>query len=231
MFENKRVLGVITARGGSKGVEKKNILEVGGKPLIAWTIESARKSRLIDRLILSSDDQEIIAVSERFGCEAPFIRPDYLASDTATSFSVVLHALDSIDENYDIALLLQPTSPLRSEVDIDECIKLSTISGSSVSVTECAKPIHWIYSLPSKYSMTPVIEQHEQILRRQDAPVTYALNGAVYAFDCQTLRDRGAFVTKETVPYVMPECRSLDIDSPDDINYFEFLLSRRRSSK
>src|SRR5262245_25182815 len=124
MIDAKRVLGLITARGGSKGVPRKNVRPLGGKPLLAWTIEAARNAPVIDRLILSSDDAEIIEVARAWGCEVPFVRPPELATDTADSVEVVRHALSTLGEDYDYVVLLQPTSPLRTGEDIENCVRL-----------------------------------------------------------------------------------------------------------
>ena len=121
MIEGKKVLAVIPARGGSNGVPRKNIIDVGGKPLIAWTIEEARKSKYIDRLILSSDDREIIEIAKRWGCEVPFEQPAEMARDGTPGIAPVLHAIEMLPD-YDYVVLLQPTSPLRQVEDVDGCI-------------------------------------------------------------------------------------------------------------
>ena len=124
MIGSRSILALIPARGGSKGVKRKNVREVGGKPLIAWTIEAAKASRYIDRLILSSEDRAIIDVATAHGCEAPFVRPAELATDEADAMAVVRHALSALPERYDYLLLLQPTSPMRTANDIDGAIEL-----------------------------------------------------------------------------------------------------------
>ena len=134
MIEGLSVLGLITARGGSKGVPGKNILPIGGKPLIAWTIDAARGSRYIDRLVLSSDDAAIIDVARRHGCEAPFVRDAELASDTASSIDVVVDAIKRLP-GHDIVVLLQPTSPLRTAVDIDATLDRMLRSQAPACVT------------------------------------------------------------------------------------------------
>ena len=123
MIQNKRVLAIIPARGGSKGVSRKNIMVVAGKPLIAWTIEEAIKSRFIDRVVVSSDDSEIIEISRELGANVPFVRPREMAEDDTPMITPVVHLLNKLPDNYDYSVLLQPTSPLRTVQDIDECIK------------------------------------------------------------------------------------------------------------
>ncbi len=222
MLDNKKVLALLTARGGSKSLPKKNILTAGGKPLLAWSIEVAQRSKYIDRLVLSSDDEEIISVAKRYDCETPFIRPKELATDQASSYSVAIHALNSIEEEFDILVLLQPTSPLRNELDIDNCIELSSKTGSCVSLVESNKSPYWMYTI-SEDSMDPILSSKKPILRRQDSPKVYILNGAVYAVDCEWLRKNGSFIGDETVPYVMPDERSLDIDSEKDLQIFKMI--------
>src|SRR5262249_46947636 len=124
MIGSSRVLAIITARGGSKGLPGKNIIDLGGKPLLAWSIEAAHRARHVDRLILSSEDDDIIAVAKKFGCEVPFRRPREFATDAAMIDPVLTHALDHLDEAFDYLVLLQPTSPLRTAADIDGPIKL-----------------------------------------------------------------------------------------------------------
>jgi len=124
MINNKTILTIIPARGGSKGVKRKNVRNLAGKPLIAWTIEAAKNSKYLDRVVLSSEDKEIIKIAKEYGCEVPFVRSKELAKDDTPGIDVVLHALNMIRERYNYVVLLQPTSPLRTECHIDECIEL-----------------------------------------------------------------------------------------------------------
>ena len=149
MIKDKTVLAIIPARGGSKGVPLKNIRDVGGKPLIAWTIMEGKKSKYIDRLILSSEDERIINVAKKLGCEVPFTRPSSLAQDETPSIDVIVHAVQTIPEKYDYIVLLQPTSPLRKVTDIDNCIEqcLQKNAKACVSVTEPEKSPFWMYKI------------------------------------------------------------------------------------
>lgn len=225
MIDGKRVLAVITARGGSKGIPRKNIQIVGGQPLIAWTITAAKRSRHLDRTILSSDDAEIISVARQSGCDVPFTRPAELARDETPGVDPVLHALSAIAESYDYVVLLQPTSPLRTAQDIDECIVrcLALKAPSCVSVSEPDKSPYWMYTLDADGRMRPLITANAAS-RRQDLPMVYAVNGAVYVADCKWLEHMRTFVTNETVAYLMPRERSLDIDTDLDLRYCELLL-------
>lgn len=218
MIDGKTVLAIIPARGGSKGVPRKNIREVAGKPLIAWTIEEAKKSKYIDRLILSSDDAEIIAVAKAWGCEVPFVRPAELAQDETPGIDPVLHALD-MQPGYDWVVLLQTTSPLRSVADIDGCIETCAANRAHacVTVAEAEQSPYWMYTLGSGGAMQPLIAKGKDFARRQDLPAVYALNGAVYVAQCDWLRQHKTFVSGETLGYVMPRERSLDIDTELDL--------------
>jgi CMP-N,N'-diacetyllegionaminic acid synthase len=225
MIKGKTVLAIIPARGGSKGVVHKNIHEVAGKPLIAWTIEEAKKSRYIDRLILTSDDVEIIAVAQKWGCEVPFTRPKELALDDTPGIEPILHAIHNMPK-YDYIVMLQPTSPLRSVVDIDSSLELCEVQGSNscVSVTAPDKSPYWMYTLDESSKMTPLLQVKEAIKRRQDLPNIVALNGAVYVANSDWLLENKAFVTTDTIAYTMPKLRSLDIDTELDLQIAEFII-------
>lgn len=227
MIENKTVLAVIPARGGSKGVPRKNIREVAGKPLIAWTIESALKSKYIDRLILSSDDAEIIAVAREWGCDVPFVRPAELSQDDTPGIEPVIHAIESLP-GYDYVVLLQPTSPLRTVENIDKSIEicLGKHAASCVSVTEPDKSPFWMYTVGSDGKMRKLLDSESSIARRQDLPLVYALNGAVYVADARIIVETRSFVTESTVPYIMSKKNSVDIDTEEDLVVADVLLKR-----
>jgi CMP-N,N'-diacetyllegionaminic acid synthase len=226
MINGKEILGIIPARGGSKGIPRKNIRELAGKPLIAWTIEVAKKSMYIDRLILSSEDKEIIQVAKEWGCEAPFVRPMELAQDDTPGIDPVLHAINEL-QGYDYVVLLQPTSPLRIVEDIDGCIEkcLKNNVNACVSVTEPSKSPYWMFTINEEEKLFPLIKAEKEISRRQDLPAVYALNGAVYVARCDWLQERKSFITDETLAYVMPYERSFDIDSELDLKICDMLLS------
>lgn len=223
MIRGKKVLEVIPARGGSKGVPGKNIRVVAGKPLIAWTIEEAKKSRFLDRVMLSSDDHTIIKVAREWGAEVPFVRPSELAQDNTPGVDPVLHAIREVP-GYDYVVLLQPTSPLRTADDIDGCIEACLSSGvpSCVSVTVPDKSPYWMYTLTSGKRMKPVMAG-ETYSCRQSLPSVYALNGAVYVAEVKWLEEHKTFLTDETIAFEMPREHSLDIDTELDLRLFEFL--------
>ena len=225
MINGQKVLGLITARGGSKGVPGKNIRVVGGKPLIAWTIEAAQTSKYLDRLILSSDDDITIEVAKTYGCEVPFKREVHLATDDAPSIDVVLDALNRFPE-YDWIILLQPTSPLRTADDIDgalkKCIELG--SPTCVSVCETDQNPYWMYT-QKESRLQPVINV-PQIARRHDLPRVYMLNGVVYVARSDWLRITRNFMSTETVAYIVPPNRSYDLDSEQDFETLEIYFQK-----
>jgi N-acylneuraminate cytidylyltransferase len=226
VIHGKSVLAIIPARGGSKGVPRKNIRDLAGKPLIAWTIAAAKASQYIDRLVLSSDDEEIIQVARAHGCEVPFVRPAELARDETPGIDPVLHALEVLP-GYDYVVLLQPTSPLRAAEDIDGCITRCAESGAPgcVSVTEPDHHPQWMYTLSGGGALQPITEQHG--VRRQDLPQVYALNGAVYVVQTARLQEARAFLGAGTLGYVMPAHRSIDIDTEYDLALAACLLQQK----
>jgi CMP-N,N'-diacetyllegionaminic acid synthase len=226
MIGGKSVLAVITARGGSKGLPGKNILPLAGRPLIGWTIEAARNSRFVDRLILSSDDEGIISVARSLGCEVPFVRDAELATDTATSIDVVLDAIGRCP-GHDWVVLLQPTSPLRTAADIDGTLTRCFEAGAPacVSVAPVEQSPYWMYSMRADGVLAPVVVA-PPVERRQDLPRAYALNGAVYTADCRWLAQTRSFVTPQTVGYEMPAGRSIDIDDRSDLVSAENILRK-----
>lgn len=228
MYRGKTILGIIPARGGSKSIPRKNIKSLGGKPLIVWTIEEAKKSGYIDRLILSSEDREIIALVKPYGCEVPFVRPVELAQDDTPGIAPVLHALEALPEKYDYVVLLQPTSPLRKKEDINECIErcIEQNLNSCVSICETEKSPYWMYTLGDTGAMEPVIKTNKKYDRRQDLPKVYAINGAVYVARIEWLICSKSFVGNDTSSYIMPRERSVDIDTEFDFKFAEYLLLR-----
>lgn len=218
MIGDATVLALITARGGSKGLPRKNVLPLGGKPLIAWSIAAAKGSTLVDRLVLSSDDDEIMSVAAAWGCEVPFVRPAELATDQASSLDVVRHTLGALPQRYDYVVLLQPTSPLRSSEDIDACIRLCFERRTATSVTVCAvdKTPYWMFKMDDVDRLLPLFPPSEMPQNRQSAPKVFMLNGAVYVARTEHILNGGGFVDADTVACVMSSARSADIDTPED---------------
>ncbi len=224
MIEAQPVLALIPARGGSKGLPGKNIRPAGGKPLIAWTIEAARGARLVDRVVLSSDDAAIIAVAREWGCEAPFVRDARLAADDTPTIDVVLDALGRVP-GYPWVVLLQPTSPLRLAADIDGAIGRCAALGAPSCVSVCAvrESPYWMYRLGQDGRLAPLLPGAAPT-RRQDLPPVYAPNGAVYVARADWLARERKFITTDTVAWEMPPERSLDIDTESDLFQLQALL-------
>lgn len=232
MISNKTVLGVIAARGGSKGLPAKNIAELGGRPVVAWSISAARDSRYLDRTILSSDDPDIIAAARRAGCDVPFRRPKHLATDKSSIYDALFHALGALEESYDYIVLLQATSPLRLAEDIDACISLSHRTGTAVISMACApKPPQWMYTISSRGRLRPVLGAKAGTARRQEWEPSYVPNGAVYVARVDWLRKSKSFASPETRAYIMPPERSVDIDSWTDLLLARAIIAETPSGR
>jgi N-acylneuraminate cytidylyltransferase len=229
MIHEKSILAVIPARGGSKGLPRKNIRILAGKPLIAWTIEEAKKSKYIDRLILSSEDTEIISVAQQWGCDAPFVRPQELATDETPGVEPILHAIDALSEKYDYVVMLQPTSPLRIAEDIDGCIEMCVNSTAPVcvSMTKPEKSPEWMYRVADTGSTVPVTNLGYTSSRRQELQSSFVLSGAVYVAETAWLKQHRTFISEEMIAFRMPPDRSKDVDTDLDLEFCEFLLRKR----
>lgn len=227
MINDKTVLAVIPARGGSKRVPKKNIKPIGGRPLIARTIEAAKKSRYIDRIIVSTDSNDIALVAEEWGAEVPFMRPKELATDISRSIDSIYHVMDSIDKIYDYIVLLQPTSPLRSWSDIDGCLEtcLRLEAPACISVNKFDKSLDYLYCISNMGRIFPFasIEFKSNTLEKKPLDVCI-INGAVYVALWRSFRKHDSFLSDDTVAYVMPQERSLDIDTSWDFYLGELIL-------
>ena len=226
MFGDKRILGIIPARGGSKGVPGKNLRIVQGKPLVGRAVETALGSRYIDKLILSSEDAEIIDTAKKFGCNVPFIRPKELAADESVTNDVILHAMKSMTEKYDIIVCLQVTSPLVTSDDIDGTIRMCAENDipSCVSVCEVDKSPFWMFTMPEGIILKPLMGDAYLTKRRQDLPKTFIPNGAVFVAQWDWFLETKTFYSSKTAGYVMPRSRSLDIDTENDFKLLEFIM-------
>lgn len=227
-----RVLGVIPARGGSKGIPRKNLVPVAGRPLLYFTIRAAQGSERLTRTILSSDDEEINALGRSLGLEVPFVRPRELATDQATSLAVAQHALRFAEQAesrpYDAACLLQPTCPLRQSVDIDRAIQLLEDSDADavVSLTQVEEPHPVKMMIVDHGLVRPLFPgQWRETLRRQELPPTFYLNGAVYCTRRAVLLEQDSLWGTKTLAYIMPAERSVNIDSPLDVRLAELTLA------
>jgi CMP-N,N'-diacetyllegionaminic acid synthase len=211
------ILAIIPARGGSKRLPGKNILDFAGKPLIAWTIDAALKSKYINNIIVSTDDAQIASIAKEYGAKVPFLRPDNLASDEATTIDVVLDLLSRISEKYKYIALLQPTSPLRTYQHIDESVEQLGDKDSVVSVVKTEHPLEWCNTLPSDKNLDNFIDDSVRNKRSQDLPDRYRINGAIYIVKTDVLlRVKSFLLEKGAVAYVMDRDSSIDIDHKQD---------------
>ena len=224
------MMGLITARGGSRGLPGKNILSFCGKPLIAYTIEAALQSGCFKTVMVSTDSREIADVCLKCGAEVPFLRPAHLAADDAKSRDVVLHALDFMEQKSPVEsiCLLQPTSPLRSAEDIRQAVSVfrRNSADSVISVTEYSHPIQWAVSVSEDGKISEPSGLKPS--RRQDQSVCYHPNGAIYIFNAEFIRRSEGYIGKNTYALIMPPERSVDIDIPFDFMLAEFLFTRMR---
>jgi CMP-N,N'-diacetyllegionaminic acid synthase len=225
MLDNKTFLAIIPARGGSKRLPRKNVLDLAGKPLIAWTIDAALNSSYIDNSVASSDDDEILAIADQCGIKT-LKRPDHLASDTATSFDAVKHAIENSVKT-DYVVLLQPTSPLRTAKHIDEAIELliSKNADAVISVCEMDHSPLWSNTLPENGSMEHFLRDEVKNKRSQDLEPYYRLNGALYV--CKTdklLSEKSFFLQHNIYAYLMDRKTSIDIDEITDMKMAEFFM-------
>lgn len=227
-----KILALIPARGGSKRLPRKNVLDLAGKPLIAWTIEAALGCPFLDEVMVTTDEDEIAEVAKRHGAKVPFLRPAYLASDTATSFDAIKHAIDfyreELGKNFDFVVLLQPTSPLRNSRNISEAIELLVEKNADAVISVCEvdhSPL-WMNTLPSNLSMSKFLRDEVRNVRSQDLPKNYRLNGAIYI--CRTdrlLAESSFFIATNIFAYIMCNDASVDIDNVSDFKLANFLLS------
>lgn len=224
------ILTLVNARGGSKGVPRKNIVPIAGKPLIAWTLEAAQKAESVRRLIVSTDDPEIAEVARRWGAEVPVLRPPELAQDDTPQVHVVLHILEYLETSHgyrpDYVLLLQPTSPLRSPEDIDGAVELALRcdAESVVSVCEARSHPYWCRRLTPDGKLLPFVEAALWSVSRQQLPKAYQFNGAIFLVRRESVVEKRAFVTGDSLAYVMPRERSLDIDDTWDLHVARLIM-------
>ena len=225
MYKNKRILAIIPARGGSKGFPRKNIKPLLGKPLIAWTIEQAKDTRCIDRLIVSTDDEEIANISKGYGAEVPFMRPKELAEDDSPVSDVILHTMDFLEKEkgiYDVLVLLECTSPMRYEEDIDSIVKRlidSKNANSVVGVVEATNehPL-WSFKLQDEYLVKFIPESAGiQNLNRQLLEKAF-LPYSIYASWWPNYKKYKIFYQPETLPYFLKREQKVDID--DEVDFY-----------
>jgi CMP-N,N'-diacetyllegionaminic acid synthase len=222
-----KIISIIPARGGSKGLPGKNIIDLAGKPLIAWTIEASLKSKYITKTIVSSDDDKILEVSEQFGSKI-LKRQDELALDTTPSEPVIEHVLNNINdiEQYDFLILLQPTSPLRDEKDIDSAIELLIEKKATalISTKEIDNKILKAFKNNENGYLEGIANNEYPFMRRQDLPTTFMPNGAIYIVSIQEFLKSKKLFTNKTISFEMDEEKSFDIDTLEDLQVCSKIL-------
>lgn len=227
------ILAIILARGGSKGVPKKNIKNLNGKPLMVWSIEAAQNSKYVSRTVVSSDDKEIIEVAKK--CKVDTIeRPVELATDEASSEDAIMHVLDTLEsDNYipDYVMLLQPTSPLRDCIDVDSVVELLLGNSSAElckSVCEIDNKFLKTFIFDDDKFIIGAVNNEYPYMPRQILPQAFLPNGAIYMIKTEAFKRAGSFISNRTLPYIMPLDKSVDIDTQDDFDIAEGLLRKKQ---
>lgn len=231
MIDNYRVLVIITARAGSKGLPGKNSKLLNGKPLIAWPILAAKGSSYVDKIIVSTDGEHIATLAREYGAETPFIRPEALAQDTSTSIDVVEHALDFLSqnkENFDYLVLLEPTSPLTESIDIDNALAQlhnNTVNAKAIVGVTAVEDSHPDFCLSLNNNGCIVSYQKNfSSTRRQELSDVYRFDGSLYISDIPTLLEKKSFYHPQTLPYILPKWKSFEIDDLTDFICIEAIM-------
>ena len=238
MIDGKKIIAIVPARQGSKGLAKKNIINFIGKPLLAWSIEAALQSNYVDRIIVSTDSTEIAGVGEKFGADIPFIRPSYLSEDSSTSVEVICHAIEfmseKLGENFDFVILLEPTSPLRTSEDVDLALEKligSPDARSLVSVGESESQHNKLQFNITESEFISVEPSSKKFvhMRRQDLARSYFLDGSIYLSYIHTLFEFASFVHGKTLTLSLPKWKNIEID--DEYDYVMALALGRKYLK
>jgi len=233
MINGKKVLGLVIARGGSKGLPGKNLKKLGGVPLVCYSVIAGIASEYIDDVVISTDDKDIADAAKQCGCEVPFMRPAVLASDSARSIDVIRHALEALagqGRSYEYFVLLQPTTPFRTSEHIDDCLRMLNERGadSVVSVTEAEHHPLWMNTLPDDLCMKDFIRPDAENKNRQELPKHYRINGGVYAVRCDYMLASGKLYSEKSYAYIMDNTSSIDIDNELDFNLAEIVMERMK---
>jgi CMP-N,N'-diacetyllegionaminic acid synthase len=221
----KKILAIIPARGGSKGLPRKNIVDLGGKPLIVWTIEASLSSNYITKTVVSSDSDEVLQIAKEHGVDV-LKRPNEFATDTASSESVIKHALESLNEDFDYLVVLQPTSPLRTAKDIDSSFEkmMAEYATSLISVCNTDNKILKAFKENDSGYIEGISNNKYPFERRQNLPKTYMSNGAIYIIKVSEFLELKSLYTDKTIAFLMDEVSSIDIDNQRDLQDAEGLL-------
>lgn len=236
MINGKSILAIIPARGGSKGLPQKNILHLCGLPLLGWPVKAAQDSIYVDRVIVSTDDEEIAKIAQEQGAEVPFLRPPELALDTSTTISVLEHAIEYIKKEgsiYEYCLLLEPTSPLTESADVDGALEnldsSRDIADSIVGVSrvEAAHPTFDVIINKNGLIEPYLPDGFSKIGRRQDLEDLYFFEGSVYISDTLILLEKKSFYHEKTLPYIMPRWKSIEVDEMVDLICVEAIMKNK----
>lgn len=235
MYREKKILAIITARGGSKGLPKKNIKLLQDKPLIAWTLEQAQNCKYVDEVFVSTDCPEIAKVCEDFGVKIPFLRPDELASDAASSMDVVEHVINSLEKDnkfFDYILLLEPTSPLRKKDDIANAIEKLFNNPDADGIISLGE-VHMehpmiVKKVTDEEKIVPYIEEIKKITQRQQADKAYFPYGVVYMVKTKIFKEKKMFYTDNVIPYFIERWQNYEIDDIYDFLCIEAILKEKR---
>ncbi|MBN1762919.1 MAG: acylneuraminate cytidylyltransferase family protein [Methanomicrobia archaeon] len=230
-----KIIAIIPARGGSKGLPRKNIKPLLGKPLIAWTIEQAKKSKYIDKVIVSTEDEEIAEISKEYGAEVSFLRPKELARDDSPTIEVILHAInwfEKRDEYFDLVVLLEPTSPLRDVEDIDNCVKMLVNNPKAKAIVGIAKlesshPEFNVVINDMGFIRKPDGTSNFKFLRRQELEEVYFFEGSIYISKIEALKKNRTFYHELTLAYVVQKYKSLEVDELSDFICIEALMKAK----
>lgn len=229
MLHEKAFLAIIPARGGSKRLPRKNVLPLGGKPLIAWSIEAAKESKYIDEIVVSSDDNTILDIADQYNIKK-IKRSAKLSSDNATTIDVITNTIKTCKRNFDYIILLQPTSPLRNAKHIDDAIELLEEKGADaiISVCEAEHSPLWSNTLQNDYDMSQFLNKNLLNKRSQELQTYYRLNGAIYIANKEKLlKQNSFFLDKNIYAYIMTQKESIDIDTKLDFDFATFLLQEK----
>ena len=229
MIDNKKVLAIIPARGGSKGIPRKNVKAISGKPMIQYTIEAAKDCEYIDKVIVSTEDEEIADISMRAGAIVPFSRPEELATDEAKIIDVVMHAVEFYvrkAEHFDIIVLLQPTSPLRNAEDVTKALEyfIRKEQKSLVSVSEVSESPIFMRSFNKENELEKIVSEDGGV-HGQDMKKYYRINGAIYINKVSELNPQTNFNDNQ-MGYVLTKEHGIDVDEPQDLVVAEYYLSQ-----
>jgi CMP-N,N'-diacetyllegionaminic acid synthase len=236
MYKKKKILAVILARGGSKGIKNKNIININNKPLIAYTILEAKKSKYIDKIVVSTDSSKIISIAKKYGAEAPFVRPKSLSGDKASSADCILHAMEFCEnffkDKFDYVIELMCTNPFKDATDIDRVIKLQIDNKVKIVIGVSQLEDHHprrIKKINKKGFLEDFCLKEKSESRRQDLkPEAFIRNGSIYSLSRDMVLKKIRYKTKISLPYIMTKNKSINIDTRIDLKFAKFLFTNKK---